>query len=155
VPHGKALSRARPIGPCHGYPNADTWIDTPVTRGVVLIGDAAGHNDPSIGQGLSICLRDARLVAEVLLGNDDWSTAAFAPYVEERRERMRRLRFTGQQFALLRVEFTEAAKARRRRALERIAANPDNRLPLLPLLLGASNVPPAAFEKAAWDRLMN
>ena len=61
----------------------------------MLIGDAAGHNDPIIGQGLSITYRDVRIVRDVLLGGDDWSPAAFAAYGEERRERMRRLRFVG------------------------------------------------------------
>lgn len=39
-------------------------------------------------------MRDARMVSEVLLGGHDWSPAAFAGYVEERAERMRRLRFS-------------------------------------------------------------
>jgi menaquinone-9 beta-reductase len=47
---------------------------------VVLVGDAAGHNDPIIGQGLSIALRDVRLVGEAILagGRDQ---AAFRHYV--------------------------------------------------------------------------
>ena len=31
-----------------------------------------------------------RIVRDILLGGSDWSPAAFAPYVEERRERMHR-----------------------------------------------------------------
>ena len=60
LPHSNALSSATAAGPCRGYPNADSWIDIPVAPGVVLIGDAAGHNDPTIGQGLSSAFRDAR-----------------------------------------------------------------------------------------------
>src|SRR6201991_3238349 len=30
LPHGGALAKARPAGPCHGYPNHDVWIDHPV-----------------------------------------------------------------------------------------------------------------------------
>ena len=60
------LAAARPVGPCQGYPNADTWIDRPMAPGVVLVGDAAGHNDPVIGQGLAIALRDVRLVGDAL-----------------------------------------------------------------------------------------
>jgi flavin-dependent dehydrogenase len=33
----------------------------------VLIGDAAGHNDPIIGDGLPIALRDARIVRDLVL----------------------------------------------------------------------------------------
>jgi menaquinone-9 beta-reductase len=66
VPQSEMLAAAHPAGPCQGYPNADTWIDKPMAEGVVLIGDAAGHNDPTIGQGLSIALRDVRLVRDAL-----------------------------------------------------------------------------------------
>jgi 2-polyprenyl-6-methoxyphenol hydroxylase-like FAD-dependent oxidoreductase len=75
-----------------GYPNADTWVDEPTAPGVVLIGDAAGHNDPTIGQGLSITFRDVRLVSETLSRSSVWDEEAFADYTTERRERMRRLR---------------------------------------------------------------
>lgn len=43
--------------------------------GVVLIGDAAGYNDPVLGQGLSIAVRDVRFVAEALLAEPDWLEA--------------------------------------------------------------------------------
>ena len=52
-----------------------------------------GWNDPIIGLGLSITYRDVRIVSDLLLGSDDWATLSFAPYAEERAERMRRLRF--------------------------------------------------------------
>ena len=155
LPRSELLSAAHAIGPCHGYPNADTWIDLPAVPGVVLIGDAAGHNDPTIGQGLSISFRDARLVLEALLDNARWTRDAFVPYVEERRERMRRLRFTARQSSILRAEFTELARARRRRMRERLAANPSIALPLLAAFMGPFGVPDHAFLPAAWDQLMN
>jgi 2-polyprenyl-6-methoxyphenol hydroxylase-like FAD-dependent oxidoreductase len=65
VPLSEHLANARPAGPCHSYPNEDTWTDEPYADGVVLIGDAAGHNDPIIGQGLSITYRDVRTVRDV------------------------------------------------------------------------------------------
>lgn len=49
VPGSEHLTNARPAGPCNSYPNEDTWTDEPYAEGVVLIGDAAGHNDPIIG----------------------------------------------------------------------------------------------------------
>ena len=79
--------------PLFSYLNADSWTDRPFSQGVILIGDAAGWNDPIIGQGLSVTYRDVRIVSEILKAGDDWSTAAFGPYSEERAERMRRLRF--------------------------------------------------------------
>ena len=58
--------------------------------GVALIGDAAEHNDPTIGQGCAIAFRDVWLVGELLAESDDWGNEAiFEPYAEERRERMR------------------------------------------------------------------
>ena len=61
------MAKAIPAGPCATYPGDDTWTDTPYAPGVVLIGDAAGHNDPIIGQGLSIAMRDARMVRDLVL----------------------------------------------------------------------------------------
>ena len=50
LPFSDAIAGGQLAGPCQGYPNADTWIDEPIAPGVVLIGDASGHNDPTIGQ---------------------------------------------------------------------------------------------------------
>jgi 2-polyprenyl-6-methoxyphenol hydroxylase-like FAD-dependent oxidoreductase len=91
LPFGEQLADARPAGPLAAYPGDDTWADEPFADGVVLVGDAAGYNNPIIGQGLSIAMRDARLVRDVLRGGD-FSPRAFKGYAEERRERMRRLR---------------------------------------------------------------
>ena len=97
LPYAEAIAASTPIGPFNSFSNEDHWIDDPTCPGVVLIGDAAGHNDPIIGQGLSIALRDVRLVSEILR---EAKTAGqepdFRPYVEERAERMRRLRITAQ-----------------------------------------------------------
>ena len=61
--------------------------EDPTAPGVVLVGDAAGHNDPITGQGLAIALRDVRLVSEpILAGRRD--REAFQPYARERLERM-------------------------------------------------------------------
>jgi menaquinone-9 beta-reductase len=155
LPYSDELAAAQPAGPCRGYPNADAWIDSPVAPGVVLIGDAAGHNDPIIGQGLSISFRDARLVYEILLDNVRWTNEIFAPFVEERRERMRRLRLVGQQYSILRAEFTELARVRRRRALQRIGADATIGVPLQAVFKGPFGLPDEAYEQAAWDRLMN
>jgi 2-polyprenyl-6-methoxyphenol hydroxylase-like FAD-dependent oxidoreductase len=155
LPDKEMFCSAFPAGPCHGYPNADTWIDMPVAPGVVLVGDAAGHNDPTIGQGLSIAFRDARLVHEALLGSKRWTSDIFLSYASERRTRMRRLRFTAEQISTLRAEFTDAARERRRRVAERIAANRDAALPLLIPVKGPFGVPDHLFEHAAWDALMN
>lgn len=89
IPFGASFAAATPAGPCATYPGTDTWCARPFMDGVVLVGDAAGHNDPVIGQGLSIALRDARTVRDALR-TDEWSD--FSEYGDERFERMRRLR---------------------------------------------------------------
>ena len=103
----------------------DTWVEQPAIDGVVLVGDAAGHSDPLIGEGLSVAMRDVRLVSETMLGSDDWSPAAFAGYATERDDRMRRLRFFADLVTTLNVEFVPEAIERRRRADERFLADPE------------------------------
>lgn len=123
VPASEHLAGATPAGPCNSYGNEDTWTDTPYAPGVVLIGDAAGHNDPIIGQGLSITYRDVRIVRDLMLENQKWTPEIFRPYAEERRERMRRLRLTASTLSILYVEFGPAALARRIKVREARARN--------------------------------
>ncbi|HSU91787.1 MAG TPA: FAD-dependent monooxygenase, partial [Sporolactobacillaceae bacterium] len=113
VPGSEFLANGTPAGPCNSYGNEDTWTEAPFAPGVVLIGDAAGHNDPIIGQGLSITYRDVRIVRDLMLENRDWSTERFRPYAEERAERMRRLRITASSLSILNAEFGPHALARR------------------------------------------
>jgi 2-polyprenyl-6-methoxyphenol hydroxylase-like FAD-dependent oxidoreductase len=145
VPASDALASARPAGPCPSYANQDTWTERPSAPGVVLVGDAAGYNDPITGQGLSITLRDVRIVRDLLLENKEWKAAIFAPYAEERAERMRRLRYAAWLTSRLSAEFDEAAAARRHRARERLAANPLLGLGLASAFLGPEVPPPTAF----------
>ena len=91
-PYGEQVASATPIGPIATYPGDDTWTDAPYVDGVVLIGDAAGYNDPIIGEGLSIAIRDTRIVRDLVLDGARQSTA-LAPYGSERAARMERLRF--------------------------------------------------------------
>jgi menaquinone-9 beta-reductase len=154
IPHGGSLSQARPVGPCHGYPNNDVWIDNPVAPGIVLIGDAAGHNDPSGGQGISIALKDARLVCEALNTTKAWTPETFAPYASQRREQMRRLRFSARLLSTYRMEFTDQARQRRRMGRKRMVADPELTLPFLALQKGPFAVPSEAFSEHIWDRLL-
>jgi 2-polyprenyl-6-methoxyphenol hydroxylase-like FAD-dependent oxidoreductase len=145
VPGSGGLAAATPVSPCATYANEDTWVDVPVAAGVALIGDAAGWNDPITGQGLSITLRDVRLVSDLLRASSDWSPATLAPYVEERRERMRRLRFGAQVQSALYAEFGDEARARRRRASARFAEDPALLMTLLTAMVGPDSVGPECF----------
>ena len=48
----------------------------------------------------SITLRDVRSVREIILATRDWRQSSFEPYVEERLERMRRLRIAARRAEL-------------------------------------------------------
>jgi 2-polyprenyl-6-methoxyphenol hydroxylase-like FAD-dependent oxidoreductase len=153
LPYAEAITASTPIGPFNSFSNEDHWIDDPTCPGIVLIGDAAGHNDPIIGQGLSIALRDVRLVSEILR---DAKTAGrepdFRPYVEERAERMRRLRITAQVVTTLRVEFGSEARERHARVGKRVAAG--QLAPLPACLIGPERLPAEAFFPETIEKLL-
>jgi 2-polyprenyl-6-methoxyphenol hydroxylase-like FAD-dependent oxidoreductase len=133
----------------------DTWTDRPLGEGLALIGDAAGYSDPHIGQGLSIALRDVRMLSDLLLTGDDWSPGALRPYAEEREERMRRLRFCNAVATTLRGEFGPEARERRRRAQARMQADPALALWRRGALAGLDTVPAAAFDEHVYARLFS
>ena len=152
VPGSEYLAGGTPSGPCNSYGNEDTWIDEPYVPGVVLIGDAAGHNDPIIGQGLSISYRDVRIVRDLMLENRNWTPEIFRPYAEERRERMRRLRLTASVFSILGAEFGDRARARRLKVRDERMRNsfPD----LGPVaFVGPEVLPAELFDESMLDRL--
>jgi 2-polyprenyl-6-methoxyphenol hydroxylase-like FAD-dependent oxidoreductase len=145
VPDSDRLANAEPAGPCSYYVGSDSWTTSPAPEGVVLAGDAAGWSDPVIGEGLSIALRDARSVAETMLASDDWSAEAFAPYVEERTERMRRLRIGAYVATELRCTFTPEARLRRAAFTERIMGDPMILGLVLSTLAGPETAPAECF----------
>jgi 2-polyprenyl-6-methoxyphenol hydroxylase-like FAD-dependent oxidoreductase len=149
-PENRHLVAGRPAGPLFSYINADSWTDEPFAPGVVLVGDAAGWNDPIIGLGLSITYRDVRIVSDILTASDDWSPAAFAPYAEERAERMRRLRIAGHLQSAIDMEFGEAAQARR----HRYHADPSLKLHGLAVMAGPELAPPEIFTEAHRRRVL-
>jgi 2-polyprenyl-6-methoxyphenol hydroxylase-like FAD-dependent oxidoreductase len=153
IPESECIVRARPAGPCATYPMNDTWTDCPITDGLALIGDAAGYSDPHIGQGLSVALRDVRVLSELLLASEDWSPAALRPYAEERAERLRRLRFCNALATTLRGEFGPEARERRRRARGLMQAEPELGLWRRGYLAGPESVPASAFDERVYERL--
>jgi len=128
----------------------DTWTDPPFSEGVVLIGDAAGYNNPIIGQGLSLALRDVDLVSQLLLDSGDWSMETLRPYATERDERMRRVRFSAQMFVDLYCAFGPDGARRRGAFFGRRASGEDPTLEwaLAPPLIGPDQLPPEAYDEA-------
>lgn len=110
------LSSGRLVTPIATHESVDTWTDSPVAPGAVLIGDAAGYNDPIVGQGLSLTLADVRDVAGVILGGG-WTVADFTSYGEHRRDRHAKQRISARASAEMLCAFGDDADARRLRAL--------------------------------------
>lgn len=131
-PWSELVAGARPAGPCATYPGDDTWTDSPFADGVVLVGDAAGHNDPIVGQGLSIAMRDARIVRDLILDGAR-RPADFAPYGRERAERMRRLRLIADVVSAAYAEDADNRAARREFVGAKMASMD---AALFPLLIG-------------------
>ena len=153
-PLNQHLVAGRPAGPLHAYINADSWTDEPYAPGVVLVGDAAGWNDPIIGLGLSITYRDVRLVSELLKSTDLWTSEALRPYGEERKERMRRLRFAASLQAGLDMEFGQAARERRRLHFERAAADPTLGIHAVAVMAGPEAAPAEFFTEQHRARVL-
>lgn len=144
-PPSRSIAGARAAGPLLSFLNNETWADEPCIDGGVLIGDAAGWLDPVIGCGLSSAYRDARLVSEILVSSRDWSAAAFRPYVEERKERLRRLRCVVDITLGLFCEFGEVGRSWRRRFFEESVTNPVLFAHLIANMAGPENQPDEIF----------
>ena len=155
VPGSERLSQAEVRGPCAYFLGSDAWTDRPLAEGVVFVGDAAGWSDPIIGEGLSVALRDARSVADVLLSGDDWSADAFGPYLTERAERMRRLRIGAHVNTEIRCTFTPVGAARRGAFGKLVMTDPLILGVLMALLAGPELAPAEAFEPENIERIMS
>lgn len=145
VPFGAAIADGKPAGPLATYPGDDSWTEQPFASGVVLVGDAAGYNNPIIGQGLSIAMRDARTVRDVLRAGDA-SPAAFAPYAEERMERMRRLRVAATFMSATFADDCDNRPARRARFFEMQEHEPLTLAMFVGIMGGPENGPAEAFD---------
>ena len=154
LPFGERLASANPIGPLATFPGDDTWTPEPFCDGVVLIGDAAGYNSPIIGQGLSIALRDARLVRDAIRASSP-SAPDFGAYGEERLERMRRLREAAMFMASMAVEDCDNRVARRAKFFDMQMNEPFMMAMMGGMFAGPENAPPEAFDGHLRAMLIN
>ncbi|RWK36217.1 NAD(P)/FAD-dependent oxidoreductase [Mesorhizobium sp.] len=115
---------ARSAGPLATFEGADTWVEQPYRDSVALIGDAAATSDPSWGQGLSLAVRDVRLLRDALLANDDWDRAG-RTYAAGHDRGYAAIHATEDWYTTFFLETGPAADARRMRVLPLIAAEPD------------------------------
>lgn len=145
LPDPDAYRRATPSGPVRSFPADDTWTQMPYADGVVLLGDAAGHTNPLIGQGLALALRDVRALAGALLESAEWDRSVLRHYGLERAERLRRARVLGQLHAEVWVTFGREARERRRRVEAGIANDPERFSALLGIFTGPEATDPQVF----------
>ena len=81
----EVYENAIPAGPLATFDGRTTYTETAYKDGVALVGDAAANTDPTWGQGLSMALRDARVLKDHLLAHEDWDEAGKA-YSEAREQ---------------------------------------------------------------------
>jgi 2-polyprenyl-6-methoxyphenol hydroxylase-like FAD-dependent oxidoreductase len=112
-----------PIGPLAPFNAPDSWADHPYRDGVVLIGDAAAASDPCFGCGLSLTLRDVRVLRDHLTAIPNFA-AASDTYAAEHDRYYRALRRIHGWFRELWFGAGAEAKALRTRALPKIAEDP-------------------------------
>jgi menaquinone-9 beta-reductase len=150
IPKNEAWAEAVPAGPCRTFVADDTWTDQPYTSGVVLIGDAAGYNNPLIGQGLSLALRDVRALTEILLDGPGWAAEprALADYGAQRAERLRRMRFIAQLQATELTTFGEDGRQLRRGIRKRIDADPELLAGAIAMFTGPDDLDPQVCTEA-------
>lgn len=154
LPDPSAFAGARPAGPCAGFAMNDSWVDDPTAPGIVLIGDAAGWNNPIIGQGLAIAMRDVGLVVEILSADRGADQSALAEYVTERRERMRRLRAMAFVDTCVLSRFDELGRATRVEWRDRIADDAHAAAHVFGKALGVDDFPADAYDVATVERLV-
>lgn len=146
LPFGEEISRAQPVGPCGSFVTDDSWTAKPFAENVVLMGDAAGWSNPVTGQGLSIALRDARILTDLFLQADGaWRADLSSDYAAERSERMRRLRYASALMDMVIAHGVEDRAARRKRMFRRMHANPKLIEALEACHIGPWNVAEDAF----------
>ena len=117
------FKEARAIGPLATFEAAHTWVEYPYRDGVALLGDSATSSDPSWGQGLSLTLRDARVLRDALLSTSDWNAAGHS-YAAEHGAYSTRLHQFNQWFGEFYLATGPDADARRARAFPLIAEDP-------------------------------
>jgi menaquinone-9 beta-reductase len=119
---------AEAAGPLACFKAADRWVEHPYRDGVVLIGDAAAASDPCWGCGLSLTLRDVRVLRDRLLADTDWDRAAHAYAAEHDRHYGAIHRLTDW-MTMLFYDPSPAGAAHRARAFPRLAEEWVKRVP--------------------------
>jgi 2-polyprenyl-6-methoxyphenol hydroxylase-like FAD-dependent oxidoreductase len=113
-------AQAKSIGPLAAFDANYVWVDHPYRNHVALLGEAAAVSDPSFGQGMSLTLRDARVLRDALLADSDWDRAGHR-YAEEHDKYFQTIHKVSCWLRSLFQEQGPEADALRRKAMPKIA----------------------------------
>ena len=119
---GDCYAPAKSVGPLAAFDAGYMWVDRPYRDGVVLIGEAAAVSDPSFGQGMSLSLRDARVLRDALIADSDWDRAS-RRYADEHDKYFKTIHTVSCWVRSLFQEQGQAADARRQKAMPEIMAD--------------------------------
>jgi 2-polyprenyl-6-methoxyphenol hydroxylase-like FAD-dependent oxidoreductase len=117
------LANAHAIGPLAAFEGADSRVDHPYRDGVALVGDAAAASDPVWGCGMSLTLRDVRVLRDALAAAADWDAAGHA-YAAEHDRYYARLRTVEDWMTQIFFDRGPEADARRGRIFAKAATDP-------------------------------
>lgn len=116
-------ANSKQAGPVATFPGYDSWVEHPYKDGVALVGDAAQTSDQTWGQGLSITMRDCRLLRDELVATDDWDTAGHR-YGVAANESFLHIQRVEDWMTMLMMDQSPEASTFRTQALPRIAMDP-------------------------------
>lgn len=115
--------KAVQAGPVASFTGVDSWVEHPYKDGIALVGDAAQTSDQTWGQGLSITFRDARLLRDALLENEDWEAAGHA-YAGAANESYQHIKRVEDWQTLVMMDQSPEANTARMKVLPRLATDP-------------------------------
>jgi 2-polyprenyl-6-methoxyphenol hydroxylase-like FAD-dependent oxidoreductase len=113
----------RAVGPLATFDGTDSWVNHPYKEGVVLVGDAAATSDPAWGQGLSLTVRDVRVLRDALQSHQNWDEAGHA-YAEAHDRHYGVMHTVDNWLSQMLFAIGPEAEARRARALPLLAKDP-------------------------------
>ncbi|MEE2777136.1 MAG: NAD(P)/FAD-dependent oxidoreductase [Acidobacteriota bacterium] len=125
------LEAATSAGPLANFDATDNWVEEPYADGIALVGDAAATSDPTWGQGMSLTLRDVRILSAALSDYESTEAAGRA-YAESHRAVYATCRRCEGWYTDLFLEIGPDSDALRAKALPLIAEDP-TRIPDTPI----------------------
>ncbi len=153
VPDVERWTAGRVAGPCATYLCSDARAERVSVEGVVLVGDAAGYENPLQGLGLSFALRDVRELSDLLLATSDWGVEVLERF-GVRRSGLRRLSKLATELDLwINDGYHVQDPAERAARLERAHRDVVVRTLVDAAFVGFDSLPTAFTAEEMWERL--